>query len=168
MKQHAINVGDATFYGFTKTDAKKTVAEVIDAAFTGTYVPQVIPYRGNLLVLYRDTLAWRYRILWADNLKDGSAHRAEACVWSSDTTFETVYRQATLHLAQQAWRPTDADTMPAFLPADAYDEFRSWVRFQSRYAYFKAQGHSPDVCHAMAGDSRYEAPSVAELAQQAA
>ena len=164
-KTYAAEIGNHVYYGESMAEAKQKRAAAIEEVFSGTWEPTVLPYRDLLLVMYRYTGGYVYQII---HPAEGMKREVVACCYSCDQSRDTVWADACLHLAQRAWRPEDGDTVPDFLPEKFHADHRSWCRFQLRHAHFKSQGHSPEVCHAMACDSRYETPALEELAAQAA
>lgn len=160
-------VGDSQFEGATKTEAREKAQAAIEAAFTGEYTPTLLFHRSHVLVIYRDQTGWRYRMIWPDILAaiQGSPIKANAMCYSSDESYEAVYKTAVSHLAQTSWDYRDGLKVPDFVE-DKEDRAtqEGWQRFQLRYRYFRQQGLTSDECHNRACDSRFWTPTCEELA----
>lgn len=164
-KAHFHDVGGTSFQGSTKTEAKERAQAAIDAAFRGEYTPTVLFYRGHHLILFRTYGGWCYRILNPSQIEEGVPIKSGAFT-SAEGNFESVYKSAVYHLAQNVWDYGDCLEVPAFVK-DAQDrqELASWATFQLRHRYFKQQGFSGGECHSMACDFRHESPPMEELAR---
>lgn len=155
MKSFTHFVGEFGFDGPTRAEAKAKSKAAVEETFKGRWSPLILHYRGCITLVYRSPGGWAYR---SSVLHEGEGELNSCSTVCGDPSFEAASRSARFGLAQRGWTHEDGpDFVPEFV-TDEEDrsELQHWQKWQIRYQGFKEQGHSADVCHAMASDHRYE------------
>lgn len=87
--------------GKTKTEAKAEAVEKITKAMDGTYTPEVIVYKGNAMLLWRELEGWTSRFITDEN-----GNIREGRVWGAATgdDYKKARRDAIRHLVDATAR----------------------------------------------------------------
>ena len=160
-KSQFFTLGGIDFEGRTKTEAKDAAMEAAAQAFTGDYVPRILTYRNQTLIVYREARSgWLYRILDSETFTDGKVLKTEAFYCSTPESLHEALKRGIEHLVQRTWTYEDGISVPNFVQLDdSRREMESWMKFQLRFKYFAEQGYNRNTCHQMACEpSRYECP----------
>lgn len=130
--------------GKNVTEAKKDAGEKIKSALSGTYSPEILAWRGYVMLVYREPTGWYSRLIG-----DPERGMIEGTVYGTNyDSREDAMRSARLNLSQLGWKPQEDDTPPPFLTdREGVADFKSWVLFQQRYAKAKATGLNDHECH---------------------
>lgn len=151
-KRYSHMVGEYEFTGDTKAEAKAAAQAAIEETFSGRWCPEVLQYRGKIAIVSRSPWGWQYQ-----TFREGEGGLSHGCTVCGDKSFAAASASARFALAQSGWTEEDGLSVPDFVTdPESRSDLLSWQKWQLRYAHFKNQGHSPDVCHAMACDSHYE------------
>jgi hypothetical protein len=163
--------------GRNATEAKQDAARKIEKAVTGSYTPEIISWRGQSVLIYRDA-----KMGWVYNAIDSpSAEFTQARIWVSsilDGTYQTARDRAAFHLAQMMWTKDDGQSVPDFVTderdrstlADCFRHYAAHAEAKDKgldgqeasfYADVKRFGNAPFVPFAGTPDRRAEIVSLA-------
>lgn len=130
-----------TYYGVegsgrTVTEAKRDAGRKIEAAFAGSYTPEMLAWRGYAILLYRSPEGWHKALVVDDGVP-----RESFGTGSAERDRERARREALMQLAQLGWSHDDGSDVPPFL-TDRHEiaEFQSWAEFQRRMRAAKLAG----------------------------
>lgn len=125
--------------GRTLTEAKKDAGRKIQAALGGYYTPELLTWRGETALIYREPNGWRYSLL----LSGGKLIDRPYGISSNGphASKKEALQSAGFSLAQNGWQPADGtEILPDFLDESNRREMRSWATFQLRCIRAKNAG----------------------------
>lgn len=122
--------------GKNVTEAKRDAGRKIERALSGSYSPEIVTWRTETALVYREPDGWVYSIIRSDDrIRAGAVHGCR------EGTKDEAIRRARYSIAQNGWEPSDGTEAPDFV-TDARDrsELATWYTFQLRCIRAKAAG----------------------------
>jgi hypothetical protein len=126
-KQKNVSLGHFTGTGRTLKDARADLEQQLEAAITGDYTPEIIRWRKQTIIVYRDP-----QFGWVHRRIDYAYNGHSSSGWDDDR--EEAISQAAYNVVQNQWTPEDGIDAPAIMveycPEHLVQEFESWAQWQ--------------------------------------
>lgn len=141
--------------GRNQTEAKQDAGRKIEKAVTGSYTPEILSYRGQSILLYRDA-----RMGWVYNAIDAAQSEfSQSRIWVSsilDGTYQTAKDRALYHLSQMMWTEADGTDVPEFV-TDERDRqtLADCFKHYTAHAQAKANGLTDEEARFFADVKRF-------------
>ena len=141
----------------TKDEAMDEMKMIVERAFSDSYTPEIVSYRGNVMLVARHPVyGWGSRLVkYSEN---GDIESGSVMVGGGNCHSRSVAVDAAKYsIAQLGWLP--GELMPGIVPKHMIIEFALWMEFQNRYHDAINLGMSVNDAHDYAGRN----PARAEL-----